>query len=159
VARHTIDLETGRETLVEELFDAKSGAVLARRESSGLRRAEDVKDLIVVHIADRERAREEESFWRDEYPRWSFEMRFAYWDRSIRRAMRWQGEWGLDEYAAFTPEAYAGWRTRDPEIDRILDRILEGLDASDRAAIEHRLGRVVAKKPAPAKSRPRRRSR
>jgi hypothetical protein len=40
----------------------------------------------------------------------------------------------------FTPGNYAEWRVREPEIDRILDAVIDRL-GSGRAEIERRLGR------------------
>jgi len=57
--------------------------------------------------------------------------------------MRVQGEAGLDEYALFTPAAYASWRAQEPDIARILDFVSDHLanDGDARAEIDLRIGR------------------
>jgi hypothetical protein len=122
------------------LTDAATGAVLWRAAEVDAFHLAAGGDLIARYLAwQAERAREE-AWWRDEYPRWSFEKRAEYWYERIWRQVRWQEEEGLDPYFMFTPERYAEWRVREPEIGRILDAVIDRL-GSGRAEIERRLER------------------
>jgi hypothetical protein len=60
--------------------------------------------------------------------------------------MRFQGEAGFDEYALFTPDSYAEWRAREPDIDSIYEFIIDhlpGESESIRAEIYRRLGNTL----------------
>lgn len=138
-ARRTIDPDTGYEAHDEVLTDVRTGRVVSRRTSAGLDAAPRV-DLLDAHLEYLEARAREEVFWRDEYARWSFERRAEHWYDLIRRAMRSQEEYGLDELSIFTPESHAAWRALEPEIDRVLDAVFARLGRSPDV-IASRVGR------------------
>lgn len=149
--RRTIDPVTGYEARDGEvLTDIRSGAVLARGSSCALAPGVTSPDLLDRHLAHLEILAQERAFWRDEYPRWSFERRAEHWYDRIRRHMRSHEELGLNELAGFTPESYETWRALDPDIDRILEVVATRLGRS-LASLTAPLGR-----PAPRRARRRR---
>lgn len=158
-SRHAIDMRTGVEHVDEVLTDLRTGAELTRRYANALRPAGANEDLIAHYLAHGSREQQIETFWRDEYSRWSFEQRAAHWYENIWRRRRWQEEFGLDEFAMFTPANYAEWRTREPEIDRILDAVIDRFEDAKgiRPEINRRLGRTQVADRAPKKKPARRR--
>lgn len=140
--RRTIDLRTGAETLHERVMETASGRVLATRESAALS-ARSEPSLLETHLARVSDEIASEVFWTGEYRRMPLAERQAWWLQRVLHQMRVQGEAGLDEYALFNPEAYAAWRAREPDIDRILDFVSEHLadDGDVRAEIDLRIGR------------------
>ncbi len=86
----------------------------------------------------------------EKYQAMSLEERKSGMLREAWQSIRWQGESGYDEYAMFTKEAYQSWKSRDSQIDEILDFVIKHLadmlhenekEFSDE--INRRLGRVV----------------
>lgn len=92
-----------------------------------------------------------ELFWKDEYPTLPFDEKKKVWLRYFWQAIRWQGESTNDELVIFNPKNYTTWKGFEPEIDIILDFVidrLEGMYFTDGALIKElniRLGRALVK--------------
>lgn len=53
----------------------------------------------------------------------SFDQKVEQWAGELGRQMRYQAEWGLDEYAMFTPEWYANAKIQEPLLDDIMNAV------------------------------------
>ena len=73
----------------------------------------------------RELKADEEKFWAETYPAYSFEEKVKHWSGSLYRQMRWNGESGYDEYGIYSPEWHAAVLALEPEIDRIMDELFD----------------------------------
>lgn len=142
-SRRTIDVVTGKETLHETLVEASTGKVLSTRKSLPFCPViePNLLDNYLKIKLDKQQNRTMES---NNYAQKSIEEKKGYWLHSVMLQMRFQGEWGLDEYSMFTPENYAEWLEIEPEIDQILDFVIEHIPddtESVRAEINQRLQR------------------
>jgi len=63
---------------------------------------------------------DEKLFWRDIYPKYSFDEKVSYWSQTLNQQMRWQAESGLDEYTIFSRDWYISVKGIEPNIDRII---------------------------------------
>jgi hypothetical protein len=64
-------------------------------------------------------------FWKEVYPKFSFEEKVSHWAGTLDRRMRWNADSGADEYAIFSAKWYATTKEDEPDIDRIIDSIFE----------------------------------
>ena len=80
-------------------------------------------------------------FWKNIYPKKSYEERVSYWSGSFGRQMRWNGESGVDEFAVFSHSAYCFWKSHEPKIDEMLPTILKILGLN-----KERIYKLIEKK-------------
>jgi hypothetical protein len=66
---------------------------------------------------------DEQKFWAQTYPRFSFDERVAHWCGVLFRNMRWQAESGLDPYAIYSPEWYEDVKATEPAFDEIMNDV------------------------------------
>jgi hypothetical protein len=140
---HTINVQTGQETLHETLVETLTGKVTSTRQSSPFS-SEPEPNLLDIYLERQAEKQISSKQFCEEYSQMSFAEKQAYWLHNIMLQMRIQGESGLDEYAFFTPENYAEWQNQEPNFEQILDFVIENLpdDTENvRAKINKRLGR------------------
>jgi hypothetical protein len=64
---------------------------------------------------------EEDSFWKVNYPKFSFDEKVEFWSGQLHRKMRWQVESGLDPYAIYSIDWYNEVKKAEPNIDLIMN--------------------------------------
>ncbi|HLO89428.1 MAG TPA: hypothetical protein VK203_31075 [Nostocaceae cyanobacterium] len=140
---HTINMQTGQETLHETLVEILTGKVKSTRQSSPFA-PEPSPNLLDIYLERQAEKQVNSTQLYEKYAQMSLEEKKAYWLRNVMLQMRFQDESGLDEYAFFTPENYAEWLATEPDFDQILDFVIENIpdDTENvRAKINERLGR------------------
>ncbi|BAZ28648.1 hypothetical protein NIES4074_10820 [Cylindrospermum sp. NIES-4074] len=142
-SRRTVDLPTGQETLHETLIEIANGKVKSTGESTPFA-PEPSPNLLDKYLERQAEKQRNSNWWEEEYAQMSLEEKQGFWLHNTMLQMRFQGESGYDEYAFFTPENYDDWLAKEPEIDQILDFVIENIpDDTEtvRAQINQRLGR------------------
>jgi hypothetical protein len=141
--RRSLDPATGAEVLHERLTHTATGRLISSRERSAFA-PQPAPTLLETHVARAARSSSDEAFWTNDYRAMPLDERQAWWLRHVAHQLRIQGESGHDLYAPFTPSTYADWRSRDADLDAILDFVLDHLppDTLDREEFDRRLGRA-----------------
>ena len=139
--RRSIDLSTGKEFLDQELFDLKSGKKISTGRGLAFS-AKKKNNLIEYYYERREDDRKSQKFWNEKYSTYSLEEKKAFWARYFYSAMRAQGEAGADEYWIFNKDTYTKWRRSEPDIDMLLEYVIEKLPHYDKDEIRKRLAKV-----------------
>jgi len=141
LTRRSIDMPTGKEFLDQELFDLTSGKKIS--SGRGLAFSAKKKNNLIEWYYERQKEKKEsERFWIEEYPAYSLEEKRGFWLRYFYSAMRSQGEAGVDEYWLFTKENYAEWRRSEPDMDMMLEYVIEKLPHYDKDEIRKRLAEI-----------------
>lgn len=144
-SRRTVDLPTGQETLHETLIEIATGKVRSTSKSIPFN-PEPSPNLLDTYLEQQVEKQRNSNWWEEEYAQMSLEEKQGFWLHNTMMQMRFQGESGYDEYAFFTPENYADWLAKEPDIDQILDFVIENIpDDTEtvRAEINQRLGRSL----------------
>ncbi len=125
-SRRTVDLPTGQETLHETLVNIANSDVVATSKSSPFN-PEPSRNLLDEYLERQAEKQRTSNWWQEEYTQMSLEEKQGFWLHNTMMQMRFQGESGYDEYAFFTPENYDDWLAKEPDIDQILDFVIENI--------------------------------
>jgi hypothetical protein len=140
----TVNPSTGLEKLHQTLTDLSTHQVVATREAVAFDPAPR-ETLLDSYLEQRRQPGASAVFLTEAYLQAPLAERSAFWFNNFLQAMRSQGAAGYDEYAYFTPENYAEWRTYEPEIDAVLEFFIDHFpDVNNeevRAEIYRRLGK------------------
>ena len=139
--RRSIDVPTGKEFLDEELFDLKSGKKIS--SGRGLAFSAKKKNNLIDHYYEwQEEKRVSQIFWSEEYPTYSRKDKKAFWVRYFYTAIRSQGEAGVDEYSIFNKNTYAKWCRFEPDMDVMLEYVIEKISDDHEGEIRKRLAEI-----------------
>ena len=145
ITQRVIDSSTGQETIHERLINISTQKEISSEESIAFNRKKR-ETLLETYYKHGGQQRAFEKFWSEDYPKLSFEDKKAYWFRNIYRSMRDYGEIGYDEYTIFNKESYKEWRTREPDIDLILDYVIKMLSiGEDENVIRSKVNQLLGK--------------
>ncbi len=77
--------------------------------------------------ADWLRALEEAAnkFWKEEYPKKSFEEKVEYWKKTMEKGMLEQSNLGLPQFSIFNKDWYESVKEQENEIEMIVDYIFK----------------------------------
>ena len=74
---------------------------------------------------EQESKSKDESFWADEYSKYSIEDKIDYWLANIHHGMRIQGESNGDPYCEFSEVWYKNVKSREPNFDWIFGKVIQ----------------------------------
>ncbi len=64
---------------------------------------------------------ENKNFEENIYSNYTLTEKAGYWGENINKRMRYQAEWGLNEYEGFTPQWYVEMKVKEPQLDEIFE--------------------------------------
>ena len=72
-------------------------------------------------------------FWSEEYPSKDKEEKINFWCGYLHQQIRWNVESGIDALDVFSKSDYNFFKSKDPNFDELLPRIIQklGLDEGD----------------------------
>jgi hypothetical protein len=66
-----------------------------------------------------------DKFWKEEYPKKSFEQKSDYWKKTLEKGMNEQEKMGLPAFGIFNKAWYVSVKEQEPEIDKMLNYLFE----------------------------------
>ncbi|MEY3443481.1 MAG: hypothetical protein RLZZ519_1762 [Bacteroidota bacterium] len=75
--------------------------------------------------------RKQEEFWQKTYPAKTWEAKVQHWVDGFQEMMKASTTSGADAYEGFNPMAYEEWKLQEPQIDSILEVLMDRLPAFD----------------------------
>jgi len=66
-----------------------------------------------------------DKFWKEEYPKKSFEQKADYWKKTLEKGMSEQEKMGLPAFGIFNKQWYESVKEQEPEIDTMLAHLFE----------------------------------
>ena len=143
ITQRTINPNTGLESIHEKLIEFSTGKEIS--SSKGVAFGPDRRKTI-LELYEETQARKDKAkqFWSEEYPKMSLDERKAFWTLLINRRMRWQSEAGFNMYDIFDKEVYQDWKEKEPEIDNILNYVVENLSLrkEDRERLRRKIVQI-----------------
>lgn len=124
ISKRIINIRTCDEYFSEILYNLDTNNIIGNRQRIAFYDKAQ-SSYIDLHIKHLESKSEEELFWKNEYPKKSFNQKVEFWNGILHRQMRWQGESGYDEYLIFNKDWYVKTIHQDPEFERVFDNLLE----------------------------------
>ena len=64
-----------------------------------------------------------DKFWKEEYPKKSFDERCHYWKETMEKGMKEQEKLGLPAFSVFNKSWYDSVNEQEPEIDQIISQL------------------------------------